>query len=48
VHRGAYFPETPGPTTPTPTAAVEPSASLSPGVGAGAMEKSLPVESSGP
>jgi len=52
VHRGAYFPETPGPTTPTPAAAAEPSASLSPGSSLGAVavatEKSVPVESSSP
>jgi hypothetical protein len=39
VHRGAYFPETPAPTTPvTPTAPGEPSAI--------APEKNVPAESS--
>jgi len=47
VHRGAYFPETSGPTTPTPAAAAEPSASPIPGTAASATEKSLPAESSG-
>ncbi len=59
VHRGAYFPETPGPTTPTSTsaAAAEPNASPDPspdpgpgpslGAPAGATEKNMPVESSG-